>query len=41
MVLLVLLLVLLGVVAAVRLAAGLLFAWSLPDLDPKPMTWEE
>jgi hypothetical protein len=39
--LLVLLLILLGCCAGVRLAAGALFAWSLPDLDPKPMTWEE
>ncbi len=39
--LLVLLLVLVGCCAGVRLAAGALFAWSLPDLDPKPTTWDE
>jgi hypothetical protein len=39
--LLVLLLVLVGVCAGVRLIAGALFAWSLPDLDPKPSLWDE
>jgi hypothetical protein len=39
--LLVLLLALVGGCAVVRLVAGALFAWSLPDLDPKPSTWDE
>jgi hypothetical protein len=34
-------LILLGCAAALRRAVGILFSWSLPDLNPPPGMWEE